>query len=47
MHLLRQLPSAVTEDGGLRDGDHFVEIAEGIRLPFLFFDPNVELFDAF
>jgi len=50
MHLLRQpvsLPAGATKDDGLRDGDRFVEIAESIQLPFLFFDSKVELFDAF
>ena len=50
MHLLRQpvnLPASVTEDDSLCDGDRFVEIAQSIQLPFLLFDCNVELLDAF
>ena len=50
MHLLRQpihLPAGVAEYDGLRDGDSFVEIAQSIQLPFLFFDRNVELLDTF
>ena len=50
MHLFRQpvhLSASVTEDDSLCDGDGFVEIAQGIQLPFLLFDCNVELLDTF
>ena len=46
MHLLRQpihLPASVAEDNSLPDGDHLVEIAQGIQLPLLLFDGDVEL----
>jgi len=50
MHLLRQpvnLSAGVTEDDSLCDSDRFVEIAQGIQLPFLLFDGNVKLLDTF
>ncbi len=49
MHLLSQpvdLPPRVAEDNGLSDSDGLVEIAKGVKLPFLLLDSDVELFDT-
>lgn len=40
------LPTGVAEDDGLGDGDRLVEIREGIQLPLLLLDSNVELLDT-
>ena len=50
MHLLRQpihLPASVAEDDGLCDRDSLVQITQGVQLPFLLFDRDVELLDTF
>jgi len=50
VHLLRQpihLPASVAENDGLCDGHSFVQIAQGVQLPFLLLDRNVELLDTF
>ena len=39
--------TGVAEDDGLCDCDSLVEIGEGIQLPILLLDGNVELFDTF
>lgn len=41
------LPAGVAEDDGLGDGDGLVEIAEGVELPVLLLDGDVELLDTF
>ena len=41
------LSSGVAEDNCLGDGDSFVEIGEGVELPFFLLDSNVELLDTF
>lgn len=49
-HLLSQivdLPAGVAEDDGLGDVQSVVEIAEGVELPVLLLDINVELADTF
>lgn len=40
------LAAGVTEDDGLGDGDGLVEIGEGVELPLLLLDSNVELLDT-
>lgn len=40
------LSSGVAEDDGLSDGDSLVEIGEGIELPLLLLDSDVELLDT-
>lgn len=49
VHLLGQpvdLPPGIAEDDSLGDGNCLVEIAEGVELPLLLFDGDVELLDA-
>lgn len=49
MHLLGQpvhLPPGVTEDDGLGDSDSLIQIAQGVELPLLFLNGNVELLDT-
>jgi hypothetical protein len=41
------LSARVAENNGLRDGDSFIQIGEGIEFPIFLFDGNVELFDTF
>ena len=41
------LSARVAKDDGLRDGDGFVQIGEGVEFPIFLFDGNVELFDSF
>lgn len=41
------LSARVAEDDGLGDGDGLVEIGQGVELPVLFLDSNVELLDTF
>lgn len=41
------LSAGVAEDDSLSDGDGLVEIREGIELPVLLFNSNVELLDTF
>ena len=41
------LAAGVAEDDGLGDGDSLVQIGEGIELPLLLLDSNVELLDTF
>lgn len=41
------LPAGVAEDNGLGDGDGLVEIGQGVELPVLLLDGNVELLDTF
>ena len=41
------LSAGVAEDNGLGDGDGLVEIAEGVELPVLLLNGNVELLDTF
>ena len=48
--LVRQpvdLPARVAEDDGLGDGDGLVEVREGVELPVLLLDGDVELLDTF
>lgn len=40
------LSAGVAEDDGLGDGDGLVEIAEGVQLPLLLLNSNVELLDT-
>lgn len=40
------LSASVTEDNGLSDGDGLVEIGEGVELPLLLLNSNVELLDT-
>lgn len=40
------LSPGVAEDDGLGNGDGFVEIGEGIQLPFFLFDSDVKLFNT-
>lgn len=40
------LPAGVAEDNGLGDGDGLVEIGEGVELPLLLLNSNVELLDT-
>lgn len=40
------LAAGVAEDDGLGDGDGLVEIRQGVKLPFLLLDGNVELLDT-
>jgi len=50
VHLLRQpvhLPASIAEDHGLCDGYRLVQITQGVQLPFLLFDRDVELLDTF
>ena len=49
VHLLSEpidLPAGVAENNGLGDGDSLVEITEGVELPLLLLDGNVELLDT-
>merc|ERR1719234_1549646 len=49
VHLLGQpvhLPPGVAEDDGLGDGEGLVEVAEGVQLPLLALDGDVELTDS-
>ena len=49
MHLLGKpvdLSAGVAEDDSLGDGDGLVEIAEGVELPLLLLDGDVELLDT-
>lgn len=41
------LPAGVAEDDGLGDGDGLVQVGEGVQLPVLLLDSNVELLDTF
>jgi hypothetical protein len=41
------LPTSVAEDDGLGDGDGLVQVGEGIELPVLLLDSNVELLNTF
>lgn len=41
------LPTGVAEDDGLGDGDGLVQIGEGVELPVLLLNGNVELLDTF
>lgn len=41
------LPSGVAEDDGLSNGDSLVQVAEGVELPVLLVDGDVELLDTF
>lgn len=41
------LPAGVAEDDGLGDGDGLVQIGEGVELPVLLLNGNVELLDTF
>jgi len=41
------LPAGVAEDDGLGDGDGLVQVREGVELPVLLLDGNVELLDTF
>lgn len=41
------LPAGVAEDDGLGDGDSLVKVGEGVKLPVLLLDSNVELLDTF
>ena len=50
VHFFRQpidLPTGVTENDGLRDGQSFVQIAKGVELPFFTFHTHVKLADTF
>lgn len=40
------LPAGVAEDDGLGDGDGLVQVGEGVELPLLLLDGNVELLDT-
>lgn len=40
------LPAGVAEDDGLGDGDGLVEVREGVELPLLLLDGDVELLDT-
>ena len=40
------LSAGVAEDDGLGDGDGLVEIGQGVELPLLLLDGNVELLDT-
>lgn len=49
MHLLSQpvdLPPGIAEDDSLGNGNCLVKIAEGVKLPLLLFDGDVELLDT-
>lgn len=41
------LPAGVAEDDGLGDGDGLVQVGEGVELPVLLLDGDVELLDTF
>jgi len=41
------LSAGVAEDDSLGDGDGLIEIGEGVKLPLLLLDSNVELLDTF
>jgi hypothetical protein len=41
------LPTGVAEDDGLGDGDGLVQVGQGVELPVLLLDSNVELLDTF
>ena len=41
------LSAGVAEDNGLGDGDSLVQVGEGVELPVLLLDGNVELLDTF
>ena len=41
------LSAGVAEDDGLGDGDGLVQVGEGVELPILLLDGNVELLDTF
>jgi hypothetical protein len=41
------LPSGVAEDDSLCDGDSLIQIGEGVQLPILLLDGDVELLDTF
>jgi hypothetical protein len=41
------LPAGVAEDNGLGDCDGLVQVGEGVELPILLLDGNVELLDTF
>jgi hypothetical protein len=41
------LSARIAENNGLRDGDSFIQIGEGVEFPIFLFDGNVELFDTF
>jgi len=41
------LPASVAEDDGLGDGDGLVQVGQGVELPVLLLDSNVELLDTF
>ena len=49
VHLLREpvdLPAGVAEDDSLGDGQRLVQVAQGVQLPFLALDRDVELPDT-
>jgi hypothetical protein len=41
------LSAGVAENDGLGDGDSLIQIREGVQLPILFFNSNVELLNTF
>lgn len=40
------LPSGVTEDNSLGDGEGFVQITQGLQLPVFLFNIHIELLDT-